>query len=88
LSQSAGSMKQPRISSLSLQIFNLGNKIQPALNQGIRSRKLRIRPWWSSALTTWHPPSATVGTNFAKRRSLGIVCSRTKAMEFFLWWME
>jgi hypothetical protein len=56
-------MKQPRISPLSLQIFNLGNKIQPALNQGsradgIQSRKLRIRPCGYAALTTWHPPSA------------------------------
>jgi hypothetical protein len=37
-------------------------------------------------LTTQHPPSAKVGTNFAdNRRSLGgIVRSRTKATEFVL----
>jgi hypothetical protein len=35
-------------------------------------------------LTTWHPLSATVDTNFVDKRgrSVGIVCSRTQAMEF------
>jgi hypothetical protein len=57
----------------------LGRKISGSV---LEKREHGLRG--SAALTTRHPSNANVGSNFVdKRRSLGIVRSRTQAMGFF-----
>jgi hypothetical protein len=50
--------------------YNRGTTWKKKKRLGTRNQRIRL--WRFVTLTTWHPLSANIGTNFAdKRRSLG-----------------
>jgi hypothetical protein len=76
---------------LNVTCSKLLNDFNNGIGDYIRSRKPRIRPWGSFVLTTLHPISANVGSNFAdKRRSLRRYSSltETEATVIFFWRSE
>jgi hypothetical protein len=56
-----------------LSLARITEELLESKSGGSGYRKARLRPWRFVALTTWHPLSTKVGTNFAdKRQSLGL----------------